>query len=138
MNTFAIRVFREGYGDLLDVVKLLSKISTHTIITEEINPYQHYHVMIDSVKTLKQVYKFLYNHKDRTVRVRNDVNVQVCQNIPAYRRYIQKDFIRGYDSINGWLTRPDEYATYGFDTTEPEAQHYWEEIIKKEIPPIVE
>jgi len=125
MNVYAIRTFREGFGDILDVVELLSKISVHTTITEEINPYQHYHIMICSNKTLSQVKKFLYNHKQKKIRQRNDMNVQVCQNIPAYRKYILKDFIRGYDSITGWLLKNEDYL-YDFEDLEPEAQHYWE------------
>lgn len=128
MNIYAIRLFECDFGNLIDVVELFRKVSVHTIITEEINPYQHYHLMVYSDKSLKQMKKFVSNHtkvKKMRIRRRNNTNVQVVQNEPAYRRYIQKDYVKGFDSYTGWMTSPKEYL-YDFEDVEPEAQHFWE------------
>jgi len=117
-NIYAIRVFRENYGDIEDIVKTFMKVCCRLIITEEINPYQHYHMMVWSDKTLAQVKKFVSNHMIKmSIRIRrkNNTDCEVVQNIPAYERYIKKDYVRGFDTHYGWMVRPDEYNNYDFD-----------------------
>lgn len=130
VNIYAIRLFRENYGDLLDVVELFRKVSIHTIIAEEINPYQHYHLMIYSDKTLQQIKRFVSNHTikgSKKIRNQHNTNVQVVQNEPAYHKYILKNYVRAYDSFSGWIPDVKEYNEYGFEKDlEPEAQHFWE------------
>lgn len=126
-NIYAIRLFKANYGDLLDVVELFRKVSSHTIITEELNPYQHYHLMVYSDKTLYQMKRYVSNHsRGYKIRGQKNTDVQVVQNEPAYRRYIKKDYVRGFDSITGWMCNLPDYE-YGFEKDlEPEAQHFWE------------
>lgn len=128
-NIYALRIFSVNYGDIDEIVQTFSKIYSRLIITEEINPYQHYHLMMWSDKTLKQVKKWMYNHIRAPITVRrsrNNINVQVVENIPAYEKYIKKDFIRGFDTRYGWLTHPKEYELYDFDNemTQEEQEQY--------------
>lgn len=135
MLTYALRLFRHDFGDILEVVELFRKVSEHTIITEEMEPYQHYHLMIWSEKNLKQIKKFVSNHTPRRefrIRRRGNTDCELIQNEPAYRRYIQKDYVRGFDSITGWMCNSDDYK-YDFEGIEPEAQHFWEEQQDKEV-----
>jgi len=70
----------------------------------------------------------IHNHSikgSKKIRNQHNTNAQVVQNEPAYLRYIRKDYVRGYDSQMGWFNSPKDYD-YGFDNTEPEAQHFWE------------
>jgi len=69
------------------------------------------------------------------IRNRNNSNVQVVQNEPAYRKYIYKDYVRGFDSQTGWI---DSKTPFEFDNTEPEPQHFWEQQLMLEPPSSLE
>lgn len=122
-NIIGIRIFRKEFGDIIEVVDKLRKISTRTIITEEMTPYQHYHILIYTDKSEKQVKKYIMNHRDKTVqrvRNRNSSNVQAIQNEEKYLAYIKKNFVRGFDSCMGWLTCGYEYSDYQFEDDKPD------------------
>lgn len=134
-NIYAIRLFIEDFGDIIEVVETFNKISKRMIIAEEMKPYQHYHIMMYSDKTLKQVKKFISNHtpkydgvfrKERRRRMRNNTNCQVVEKEKAYYMYMLKDFTRAFDTSFGWLNGPEDYK-YDFEDLEPETQHFWEQ-----------
>lgn len=122
-NIVAIRLFRKDFGDILDVVETLRKISTRTIITEEMTPYQHYHILIYTDKNEKQIAKYIQNHKIKGVeriRQRNNSYAKNVQNENAYIEYIKKNFVRGFDTCKGWLTCGYEYKEYQFPDDKPD------------------
>lgn len=119
-NLIGIRLFRHDYGDIIEVVEKLRPISVRTIITEELTPYQHYHILIYTDKSEKQVKRYLPKQKNfdaKNLRLRNNINVCAIKNEGAYIKYIKKNFVRGFDSCFGWLTCDSEYKEYAFDNS---------------------
>jgi hypothetical protein len=90
-NYVGIRLLPCAFGSIEETFERLKKLGNLTIFQEEM-PYIHYHILLKTDKSVKQVKKWIYNNKLKNImtRTRNNIWVDMVDNLDAYKSYIGK------------------------------------------------